>query len=223
MKSLVWITGAVLALSLTAHAQVLADESVNEGLAIPQMSFDQEDNAMDELDPYAPDIEEQLQEMDRIYTEETGHSPFLWNWISIKGQQTQQGCVREKCKVWLRINKDRQLAYLYIDGKMVDSFPVSTGIDGRRTPNFDQRPNGRIYDRYTSTKFPGGDYNGLGNMPYAVFITGGFAVHGTSKGNWKKLGTKASHGCVRMHPDKAYRFNRLVRDNGIYKTWITVE
>ena len=100
----------------------------------------------------------------------------------------------------------------------------------RGTPNFDKHPDGRIYNAYTSTKFPGGNYIvtvngkkvGLGNMPYAVFIRGGFAIHGTGTGNWPKLGRVASHGCIRIHPDNARLFNALVRQYGVSNTWITV-
>ncbi|MNS95415.1 hypothetical protein D3C72_1296740 [compost metagenome] len=200
MNLLVRIAAALLVTSLSANA------------------FAQ--NIMDELDPYDPNIEEQLNEMDRSYQEDTGLSPFMMSWMPIAGKS---GCKREECKIWLRINKEKQKAYLYIDGDLNSSWLVSTGIAGRRTPEFDQHPNGRIYDEYTSTKYPGGDYKGMGNMPYAVFITGGFAIHGTGESNWKKLGTRASHGCIRMHPEKAYKFNRLVRKYGIYKVWITVE
>jgi hypothetical protein len=52
---------------------------------------------------------------------------------------------------------------------------------------------------------------------------GGFAIHGTGRGNWRKLGNKASHGCIRVHPDNALIFNRLVRENGIKNVWITVQ
>ncbi|MFP5491413.1 MAG: L,D-transpeptidase family protein [Bacteriovoracia bacterium] len=44
----------------------------------------------------------------------------------------------------------------------------------------------------------------------------------SSRGNWPKLGLKASHGCIRMHPDNGKIFNRLVRSVGISQTWITV-
>ena len=91
-----------------------------------------------------------------------------------------------------------------------------------KTPNFDRHPDGRFYDYYDSTKYPGGDYKGLGNMPYAVFIEGGFALHGTPQGNWPWLGRPASHGCVRQHPDDAFRLNRLVRATGVANVWITV-
>jgi len=73
-----------------------------------------------------------------------------------------------------------------------------------------------------SSKFPGGDYNGLGNMPYAVFVDGGFAIHGTTRGNWPLLGQVASHGCIRVHPDNGFIFNRLVRQHGVKNTWITI-
>ena len=40
-------------------------------------------------------------------------------------------------------------------------------------------------------------------MPFAVFIKDGFAVLGTADVNWTKLGKKASHGCIRLHPESA--------------------
>jgi len=59
-------------------------------------------------------------------------------------------------------------------------------------------------------------------MPYAVFISGGYAIHGTTRGNWSRLGKPASHGCIRLHPDNGQIFNVLVRRNGISNVWITV-
>lgn len=70
---------------------------------------------------------------------------------------------------------------------------------------------------------PGGDYNGLGNMPYAVFVRGGYAIHGTVESNWPKLGTPASKGCMRLHPDNAFIFNRLIRSVGVADAWVSVE
>lgn len=72
-------------------------------------------------------------------------------------------------------------------------------------------------------RIPGGDYNGLGNMPYAVFIRGGYAIHGTIAANWSKLGTPASKGCIRLHPDNGFIFNRLVRASGVAQAWVSVE
>lgn len=90
------------------------------------------------------------------------------------------------------------------------------------TPDFDTKPSGLMFKKYTSKQYPGGNYNGLGNMPYAVFIRGGYAIHGTTVSNIRKLGTRASHGCVRLHPDYAHIFFELVKFAGPENVWITV-
>ncbi len=176
-----------------------------------------ETNEIEELNPFDANIEEKLLELDRKYEAATGKSAIIEDTASYI-----EACYGRSCPVYIEVTKATQTAMLFVEGALEAQWPVSTGVDGHRTPNFDRNPNGRIYDEYSSTAYPGGDYNGLGNMPYAVFISGGFAIHGTPRGNWSRLGTRASHGCIRLHPDNGYRFNRLVRSVGIKSTWITV-
>lgn len=183
-------------------------------------AFAQTGNALDELDPRSPDIEKKLKEFDEEYERQTGKSPFLRS--NPLDDIMKGSCYRNSCKIWADVDKTAQRLYLYIDGVLTYTWKTSTGKAGFDTPDFDRHPNGRIYDKYTSTKYPDGDYNGLGNMPYAVFITGGYAIHGTTRGNWSRLGKPASHGCIRLHPDNGQIFNVLVRRNGIYNVWITV-
>ena len=219
MNIKILLTSLVLFGSLTLAG--CAKESV-EAVAnpiTPSANTDAASNAMDELDPFAENIDETLNEMDQQYFEETGVSPFADSLMMPMGP----ACSRATCQVWVKVDKSEQRLYLYLNGSLEATWAVSTGVSGRGTPNFDRNPNGRIYDRYTSTKFPGGDYKGLGNMPYAIFIEGGFAIHGTAASNWRKLGRPASHGCIRIHPDNAYYLNRQVRKVGIYQTWITVQ
>lgn len=178
--------------------------------AVPPVSHEEE------LNPYDPDIESKLEELDEVFAEPETDMGALF-----KG--TNLGCRQTQCAVFLHVSKSRQLAELYLNGVYQSTFLVSTGSRSHPTPNFDRHPNGRIYDRYSSTKFPGGDYQGYGNMPFVVFIEGGFAVHGTPESNWKNLGKQASHGCVRVHPDNGRMFNRLVRQAGVLNTWITIE
>ena len=132
------------------------------------------------------------------------------------------GCREKDCLVYAEIIKSTQTLYLYLDAELIDSFPVSTGIKKYETPKLNVRPSGPLIKKYTSKKFPGGNYQGLGNMPYAVFIRGGYAIHGTTTGNFAKLGTKASHGCIRLHPVNARIFYELVKRIGLDYTWVTI-
>ncbi len=131
-------------------------------------------------------------------------------------------CREKECRLYAEVVKSVQLLYLYIDGELVDSFKVSTGIKKYETPEFSVRPAGPMLIKYTSRKFPGGNYQGLGNMPYAVFVRGGYAIHGTTPGNFSKLGNRASHGCIRLHPDNAKIFFGLVKSIGLDYTWVRV-
>ena len=133
-------------------------------------------------------------------------------------------CLEKDCIVYAEIDKSKQLLYLYILGELEDSFKVSTGKGKKyETPAMRLHPRGPLLIKYTSRKFPGGNYMGLGNMPYAVFIKGGYAIHGTTPGNYAKLGSKASHGCIRLHPDNAKVFYALVKTVGLNQTWVTIK
>jgi L,D-transpeptidase catalytic domain len=131
-------------------------------------------------------------------------------------------CRGKECYLYVEVIKSRQLLYLYLGRVLKDSFPVSTGIKKYATPDLNIRPTGPLFTKYTSRKWPGGNYKGLGNMPYAVFIKGGYAIHGTTPGNFSKLGTVASHGCIRLHPDNARVFYELVNLVGLADTWVNV-
>lgn len=176
-----------------------------------------EQNIMDELNPLDPNIDQILENMDRDYIEQTGKSPFV-----LPSFLEAADCQKFDCPLYVQVRKSEQKMYVYINGSLEHTWLVSTGAKNSKTPNFEGKPNGRIYDKYSSKANPGGDYKGLGNMPYAVFIYKGYAIHGTTVGNFAKLGTPASHGCVRLHSDNALIFNRLVRGQGVLSTWVSI-
>lgn len=131
-------------------------------------------------------------------------------------------CTKKNCTLYADIVKSEQKLYLYIGGELQDTFLVSTGMGKYETRNLDLSPGGPLFIKYTSKKFPGGNYQGLGNMPYAVFLRGGYAIHGTTPGNFSRLGKKASHGCIRLHPENAKIFFELVKIAGLENTWVTI-
>lgn len=85
-------------------------------------------------------------------------------------------------------------------------WPVSTARRGYSTPSGSFRPYS-LQTMHYSKKYDNSP------MPYSIFFTGGFAIHGTPHvGN---LGRPASHGCVRLHPENARTlFSIVSRDRG---------
>jgi hypothetical protein len=180
------ITFASLLFTFNAFAFDYAD--FLERNPVPQMDYDEE-NVLDSEDYDPSDAEDVLNAWDQVF--ERAGIPTTTDENPLMTRASK--CKKGSCSVWAYVNKSTQRLSLYIDGVLEDTWLVSSGT-GSKTPDFERHPDGRIYDKYTSGKFPGGDYNGLGNMPYAVFIQGGFAIHGTPKANWPLLGKKASHG-----------------------------
>ncbi len=147
----------------------------------------------------------------------------LDSFLMFRDSMSAFSCKGKDCLLYAEVVKSVQTLYLYIYGELKDSFKVSTGIKKYETPVMNTRPAGPVLTKYTSRKFPGGNYKGLGNMPYVVFIRGGYGIHGTTPGNFSKLGTRASHGCIRLHPDNARVFNELVKLFGLDHTWVVVK
>ncbi|MDJ0931630.1 L,D-transpeptidase [Breoghania sp.] len=108
--------------------------------------------------------------------------------------------------------KDQRMK-VTVNGWKRYSWKVSTARRGYRTPQGSFRPT-RMYERYYSKKYHHSP------MPYSVFFYHGFAIHGTNA--VRHLGSPASHGCVRLHPDNARKLFELVKKYGKANTQIIV-
>src|SRR5690606_18259887 len=106
---------------------------------------EKEVDLLEELNPFDPQVEELLDQYDQWYEEGTGKSAWIGDGDAL---MAAPGCYRSTCRVWARVVKSQQMLYLYVDGVSRASWPVSTGMPGFSTPNFDRHPNGRIFDRY---------------------------------------------------------------------------
>lgn len=99
-------------------------------------------------------------------------------------------------------------------GRTLYEWPVSTAAAGYTTPRGEYRPY-RVHKLWLSRTYDNAP------MPYAVFYDRGWAVHGTNAVS--RLGTPASHGCVRLETANAETFYNLVREVGAGNTRIIVE
>jgi lipoprotein-anchoring transpeptidase ErfK/SrfK len=111
------------------------------------------------------------------------------------------------------IDISRQRMTIIVDGAPYASWPVSTGVNGYNTPTGSYRPY-LVKRMHYSSKYENSP------MPHSVFFRGGYAIHGTQY--VKRLGRRASHGCVRLHPANAARLYRLVLTYGFDNTRIRI-
>jgi lipoprotein-anchoring transpeptidase ErfK/SrfK len=98
-------------------------------------------------------------------------------------------------------------------GKVVHVWKVSTARKGYFTPRGSWRPT-RLHRMWRSRKYDDAP------MPYSVFYSGGYAIHGTNA--VRRLGRPASHGCVRLATANARHFYALVKKFGPGNTRIIV-
>jgi L,D-transpeptidase-like protein len=119
-----------------------------------------------------------------------------------------------QAKVEITIDKDNQQMTVAVDGVARYHWPVSTGIPSRETPNGSFRAFRMEEDHY-SKEFDDAP------MPHSIFFTKiGHAIHGT---DWvSRLGTPASHGCVRLSRGNASTLYALVEQQGVLNTTVTL-
>ena len=116
--------------------------------------------------------------------------------------------------VLISINKISQKMTVSIDGEKTYVWPVSTGVRGYTTPSGSYTPFRMERDHFSK------EWDDA-PMPYSIFFTPeGHAIHGSPY--TKRLGTRASHGCVRLAPENAAKLYALVQKTGMRNTRIVL-
>ena len=116
--------------------------------------------------------------------------------------------------VLVTIDKSAQQMTVSVDGRPLHQWPVSTGKAGYDTPNGKFKAFRMERDHYSKEwdEAP---------MPFSIFFTQkGHAIHGSN--DTKRLGTPASHGCVRLLPANAEKLFALVEKEGVLKTTVVL-
>jgi lipoprotein-anchoring transpeptidase ErfK/SrfK len=116
--------------------------------------------------------------------------------------------------VLISINKISQKMTVSVDGEKTYVWPVSTGVQGYTTPSGTYTPFRMERDHFSK------EWDDA-PMPYSIFFTPeGHAIHGSPY--TKRLGTRASHGCVRLAPANAAKLYALVQQTGMKNTRVII-
>ena len=122
---------------------------------------------------------------------------------------------RPEPTLFARINLTTQrMTVTDADGNEYGPWKISSARGGYKTPT------GTYSVNWTSRMHYSKQYHGS-PMPYSVFFHRGVAVHGTNAVS--RLGSPASHGCVRLHTKNAKTFYNLVAKHGNKLTKVVVE
>src|SRR4051794_31843181 len=119
-----------------------------------------------------------------------------------------------QAKVSITVDKNAQMMTVAVDGVERYHWPVSSGLPSYETPNGSFRTFRMEEDHY-SKEFDDAP------MPHSIFFTKiGHAIHGTD--SVSRLGSPASHGCVRLSRDNAAKLYALVQQEGVLNTTVTL-
>ena len=119
-----------------------------------------------------------------------------------------------QAKIAITVDKNAQLMTVAVDGVERYRWPVSSGLPSYETPNGSFKTFRMEQDHY-SKEFDEAP------MPHAIFFTKlGHAIHGTDSVN--RLGSPASHGCVRLSRANAATLYALVEKDGVLNATVTL-
>lgn len=119
-----------------------------------------------------------------------------------------------RADVAITVDKDSQQMTVAVDGQVRYRWPVSTGNPSYETPNGTHRAF-RMEPDHFSKEFDDAP------MPHSIFFTRkGHAIHGTF--SEKSLGIPVSHGCVRLSRAHAATLYKIVEQEGVLKTTVTL-
>src|SRR5262245_56211723 len=116
--------------------------------------------------------------------------------------------------VLITVDKSSQEMTVQVDGVTRWQWKVSTGRRGHNTPNGTFHASSMDANHF-SKKYDNAP------MPHSIFFTdSGHAIHGSFA--VRRLGTPASHGCVRVEPANATSLFALVRQQSMRNTTIVI-
>jgi lipoprotein-anchoring transpeptidase ErfK/SrfK len=117
-------------------------------------------------------------------------------------------------KVVSKVDLSSQPMTVIQNGQTKYQWKVSTARKGKVTPT----------GRWTAKQFKRFHWSsryGRAPMPYSIFYSGNFAIHGTNQVS--KLGRPASAGCIRLSKSNASKLFSMAKRAGLSNTVVIVE
>ena len=117
-------------------------------------------------------------------------------------------------KVVAKIDISSQTMTVSENGKAKYTWKVSTARAGKVTPT----------GKWTAKQFKRFHWSsryGRAAMPYSIFYSGNFAIHGTN--STSKLGQPASAGCIRLSKSNASKLFQMAKRAGLSNTVVVVQ
>lgn len=108
-------------------------------------------------------------------------------------------------RIEAKVDISQQRMQVFKNGKLIHVWKVSTARAGKVTPT------GSWNAKWLSKNHKSSRYNNA-PMPYSIFYSGNFAIHGTNQVS--RLGRPASAGCVRLHTSNARQLFNMVQKYG---------
>lgn len=114
----------------------------------------------------------------------------------------------------ITIDKNSQTMTVAVDGVTKYTWPVSSGLPAYETPSGSFKAFRMEADHYSK------EWDDA-PMPHSIFFTKqGHAIHGTDA--VRNIGNPASHGCVRLSRENAATLFKLVEEQGVLNTTVTL-
>jgi lipoprotein-anchoring transpeptidase ErfK/SrfK len=124
-----------------------------------------------------------------------------------------QPVVSHAAQLVAQVSLSNQTMTVIHRGRVIHNWKVSTARRGKVTPV------GTWSAKWLSRNHRSSRYNNA-PMPYSIFYNGHYAVHGTDQ--ISRLGSPASAGCIRLHPDNARKLFTLAQQVGLSNMRVVV-
>lgn len=113
-----------------------------------------------------------------------------------------------------KVDVSEQTMRVYKNGKQIHKWRVSTARKGKYTPR------GQWRGKMLSKNHKSSLYNNA-PMPYSIFYSGNFAIHGTNQTS--RLGRPASAGCIRLDTGNARKLYAMTEAVGLRNLKVVVQ